>query len=290
MGVAMPIHFDVIRDGSQYFSRADGGQKFAIARQVLYQGNRGLANDNSPLGKQFNYDAANFTATFDFWADFIAPTAACEGRSFLTLNTYDRARFTYGFTQFAAHVANGDFVVWFRAMLGLPEASDYFPDLSVQSGHIVKEGAFNDTPLETDTTTGALMDYLNPTPGTVDDEEVIAAAKFIHWNMTHPASQALQVSQMVATGHAILKRADTRLGLDGVSADLCCIVMDILHQGRGTFAQMLQALQQSDPYKALLTIGSPVYDERIKTLTKELNARRPAFAQKKWKRSQAEFV
>jgi hypothetical protein len=286
----MPIHFDIIRDGSQFSSRADGGAKFAVGRQVHFQQNRGLANDNSPLGKQFDYDATKFSQKHPFWADYIAPTAFCEGRSFITLNTYDRARFTFGFTQFAAHVPNGDFVTWMRAMLARPEANDYFPDLALDNGQIVKVGTHGKTPLETKTTTEPLMLYLNPSLAAVDDEEVIAAAKFIHWTMNHPETQALQVDQMVATGHAILAEADTRLGLNGVGADLCCVVMDIRHQGRGTFAQMLQALKAADPYKALLAIGATSFSERVKTLKKMLDPKRAALAATKCNRAQREFV
>ena len=286
----MPIHFDIIRDGSQFFSRADGGAKFEIGRQVRFHGNIGLANDNFTLGKQFVYKADDHRQGFGFWADFIEPTAICEGRSFLTLNTYDRARFTFGFAQFAAHVPDGDFVIWLRSMLGEPNVNDYFPDLGLASGRIIKHGATGPIPLETAAATGPLMDFLNPSLAVVDDEEVIAAAKFIHWTMNHPNTQMLQVKQMVATGHALLRRADTRLGLDNVTGDLCCIVMDILHQGRGTFAEMLQAMRASDPYKALLSVGSITQPQRVATLRKELNARREAFAAKKWNSAQKEFV
>src|SRR5215470_11056897 len=124
----MPIHFEIVREGSLYSARPDGGAKFAVGQRVHYENNVGLANDNSVLAKQFNYSASSFEGPFGFWSDFIEPTAFCEGRSFITLNTYDRARFTFGFAQFAAHVPDGDFVTWFRDMLGQPEATDYFPD------------------------------------------------------------------------------------------------------------------------------------------------------------------
>jgi hypothetical protein len=286
----MTIHFDIIREGSLYSARADGGVKFAIGNQVHFHDNRGLANDNSALGRQFNYDATEFIEQFPFWAEFIAPTAFCEGRSFITLNTYDRARFTFGFTQFAAHVPNGDFVRWMRAMLQHPNADDYFPDLALKNGRITKLGQHGDAPLEADDSTQPLMLYLNPSLSSVEDEEVIAAAKFIHWTMNHVDTQALQVTQMVATGHTLLIEADKRIGLDGVSADLCCIVMDIRHQGRGTFAEMLKALREADPYKALLAIGAITYPERVKTLKKMLDPQRQAFALKHWSRQQQDFV
>jgi hypothetical protein len=287
----MPIHFNIIRDGSLFSARGDDdGIKFEVGRQVHFHQNIGLANDNSTLGKQFNYDAENFETAFPFWANFIAPTAACEGQSFITLNTYDRARFTFGFTQFAAHVPNGDFVRWMRTMLQHPSAGDYFPDLALVNGRIVKVGQQNTVPLESDDSTEPLMDYLNPSLSVVDDDEVIAAAKFIHWTMKHPETQDLQVRQMVATGHALLSEADKRIGLDGVSGDLCCVVMDIRHQGRGKFAEMLQALKATDPYKALLSIGSIPFPERVKTLKKLIEPQREAFAQRHWNRQQQELV
>jgi len=286
----MPIHFDIIREGSQFSSRADGGAKFAIGKQVHFHDNIGLANDNSPLGNQFIYKADDFRQGFAFWADFIEPTAICEGRSFLTLNTYDRACFTFGFAQFAAHVPDGDFVIWLRTMLAEPDVNDYFPDLGLENGRVVKHGATGTIALETASTTQPLMDYLNPSLAVVNDEEVIAAAKFIHWTMNHPNTQMLQVKQMVATGHSLLRRADTRLGLNNVTADLCCIVMDILHQGRGTFAEMLQAMRAGDPYKALLGVGAIAEPERVSTLRRELNLRRAAFATKKWNTVQKDFI
>jgi len=190
-------------------------------------------------------------------------------------------------------VPNGDFVTWLRAMLAEPEANDYFSDLGLQSGRVVKHSLNGIVPLESDDSTAPLMNYLNPTLTAIEDDEVVAAAKFIHWTMNHPNTQTLQVKQMVATGHAMLVHADRRLGLDNVAGDLCCIVMDILHQGRGgsgTFPDMLKALKTSDPYKALLAIGADNEPGRVKTLKKELDARRAAFAAKHWNSAQKEFV
>ncbi len=134
------------------------------------------------------------------------------------------------------------------------------------------------------------MNYFNPSLAVIDDEEIIGAAKFIHWTINHPNTQMLQAKQMVATGHRLLTRADTRLGLDNVGGHLCCIIMDILHQGRGTFAEMLKAIRASDPYEALLGVGAGDQPTRVKTLRKELNARRDIFAAKHWNSAQKEFV
>ena len=66
--------------------------------------------------------------------------------------------------------------------------------------------------------------------------------------------------------------------------------MDIRHQGRGKFSEMLQALQAADPYKALLAIGSIPFPERVKTLKKLIDPQRNAFAEKHWNRQQQELV
>ena len=68
------------------------------------------------------------------WAQLLDVTVRGEGRGrFTTLNTWDRAAFTSGFLQFAAHQPDGDFVQWFRALLKRPEASDYFPMLRLRT-------------------------------------------------------------------------------------------------------------------------------------------------------------
>ena len=147
-----------MRNGDDFSCKADGGPSYFVGRRVPYHGNIGLYNvfAGSKLEK-LNYQAADFQQPHGFWAAFIEPTAMCEGRNFLTLNTYDRAAFTFGFAQFAAHVENGDFVKYFRAMLGLPEAPDYFPHLGVVGGRICQTDGAVPVPLENDQTTKPLM-------------------------------------------------------------------------------------------------------------------------------------
>jgi hypothetical protein len=85
------------------------------------------------------YKPEDYKNSIDYWAYFINPTALAESKgSFHCLNTYDSAGFTIGFLQFAAHVAEGDFVKFFRALLELDEAAIYFPDLGLENGHIVQ--------------------------------------------------------------------------------------------------------------------------------------------------------
>lgn len=294
MGVTMALLFTIQRSGNDFSCRADSGRPFFVGRRVPYEDNVGLYNifRRTPLPK-LDFVAADFEAGSGFWAHFIEPTAICEGRNFLTLNTYDRAAFTFGFGQFAAHVPNGDFVRYFRTMLGLPEAKDYFPNLAVINGHIHRaEAGVPVSPLESDTSTQPLMNYLNPGLDDVQDSEVIAAAKLIHWTAASVSARAAQVDQMVATYQGFMARADQRLGIDGLAARECCVIADILHHGRGgksTWPLIQAALARPRKDEALLEIGLPRWKERLRTLKLALDAR-PQFGTLKWKSATRSFV
>ncbi len=82
--------------------------RFMIGYRTKYLDNYGLYNIESRTGLLYKPD--DFRTTYGFWADFIYPTAYVESKgSFFCFNTYDRAKFTFGFMQYAAHVPNGDF-------------------------------------------------------------------------------------------------------------------------------------------------------------------------------------
>ena len=61
-----------------------------------------------------------------------------------------------------------------------------------------------------------------------------------------------------------------KLPLDGLTDKLCITVLDILHQGRATYAQITVALGKADPFDALLALGSATYKERVATLRQEI--------------------
>ncbi len=296
----MAIFFEVLRDGAQFSVRVDGGAPLAIGAKVRYRSKAtgvdryGLSNDSGHFGsaeaKALQYKATDYQDVFPFWNDFIEPTAICEGQSFLSLNTYDRARFTFGFGQFAAHVPNGDFVKWFRAMLQRPEAEQYFPNLEVQGGRIVKVETAGNVPMEDSKTTDPLQRYLNPTLDEVEDAEVIAAAKLIHWTKHHADAQLLQVQHMIDVARALVTESDRRLGLDGRTADLCCVIMDVRHQGRAGYDSLQQALLSSKPYEALLEVGRDGEPGRVANLKAALKTRRAGLAAKKWSRAAGDFI
>jgi hypothetical protein len=279
-----------LKDGG-YFARVDGGPQFLVGRRVAFQGMKGLANVTGVASER--YDNAQFRdGDGDVWADFIYPTSVAEGGFFHTLNTYDRAHFTFGFLQFAAHVPDGDFVRYFRALLELPAAADYFPDLALEGGRIVRERNDGPVPIEDATSTAGLLDYLNPSTAEVEDTEVIQAAKFIHWVKNDPDHRKLQVD----IGKQIFRQAmagyDKSYGLDGRGIDTCLVVADIRHQGRGSSGEIRIALGSANPVAALLQIGAITFPERVKTVRRELDRlmQRPAFADRKYSRARGDFA
>jgi len=290
----MPIYFKILRNGDDFSCTADNGPAFFVGRRVPYEGHIGLYNvfARSKL-ERLNYAASDFQQPHGFWATLIEPTAICEGLNFLTLNTYDNAALTFGFGQFAAHVPNGDFVKYFRALLGLSNAADYFPHLGVVDGRICLTDGSQPMPLEGDKTTQPLMNYLNPGLSEVQDSEVVAAAKFIHWTSSSADARVAQVTEMVAVFRTYMSNADSRVGINGCSGNLCCVIADILHQGRGgkgtTWPLIHQALKSARPYEALLAIGPPKFNSRKATLKKAIDAR-PEISAKRWSSAQKDFI
>lgn len=289
----MAIFFEIRRTGNNFSCTADGGPAFFVGKRVPYGPRIGLYNifSSSKLEKLY-YAAADFSAGYGFWATFIEPTASVEGGNFLTLNSYDRAAFTFGFGQFAAHVPDGDFVGYFKALLARPEAGDYFPHLGIDKGRICQTDVNPPAPLEDSSSTAKLMTYLNPTPDEVEDAEVIAAAKLIHWTSNHVGAREVQVEHMIGAFKSYVARADKRVGVNGRSAAICCVIGDILHHGRGgkmTWPLIQAALAKGDPLSALLQIGEPPWHGRLVGLKKAIDAR-PDFAAMTWSSAAADFV
>ena len=292
----MAIHFEIERSGRKFSSRADGGAAFFVGSQTSYHDRtsgddfEGLYNVPRRELPKLLYKASDYRGMYKFWADFIEPTSKCEGGNFLTLNTYDRARFTWGFAQFGAHVPDGDFVHFFRDMIGRPECSNYFPDLAVRDGRVVKISGGNVVALESATSTARLMDYLNPSMAAVEDSEVICAAKLIHWTTSVQQARELQVMHMVGVFKRLMKDCDARLNLDGRSADICVVICDIRHQGRARMPAIQSALDSNRPLTNLLSLGSIAYRERCATLKAEIAARGSDLTSKHWSRQNGDFV
>lgn len=258
-----------LEEGNKYFGRIDG-RRFYIGSRVPYREGKGLVNLSGNAGQK--YDRTRFRERYDFWADFIHPTAMAEGALFHTLNTYDRAFFTFSFLQFAAHVPDGDFVVYLRALLKLPLAAEYFPDLVLVGERICRVTDSGPVPLETSTSTAGLCDYLNPTIREIEDTEVIQAARFVHWAQTDPLNRQTQIEVGINHFRRNMVQYALRYGLDGQPAAICLVIADIRHQGRAKSAAIIAALESSKPLDALLGLGAALYPQRVRVLRREINA------------------
>ncbi len=278
-----------LEQGHKYFGKIDG-TRFFIGNRVSFDGGKGLQNlVGTPAQK---YNRADFRTLHGFWADFIHPTAMAEGALYHTLNTYDRARFTFTFLQFAAHVPNGDFVVYLRALLKLPLASEYFPDLLLLNNRVCRITEHGTVPLETDATTAPLMDYLNPSLHQIEDTEIIQAAKFIHWAQNDPAHRQTQIDLGIANFKKNMFGYAQVYGLDGVEDTICQLVTDIRHQGRAKTPAIVSALHSSKPLESLLALGEPKYHERVVVLRQEIKRliAEGTFGTHKYSTSKKDFV
>lgn len=278
--------------GTQWSAKPKGSAEapFLIGATVPYSdadgAHRGLYQPNLKKIPQLYYDRHAAAASIGLWAHFIWPTVTAEGGGHhLVVNTYDRARFTFGFYQLAAHTPNDNLILLFRELLTLDKAKDYFPDLSLVGGRVHRTDAGATYSLESETQVHrpngkvetqivGFMSYLNPDTTTAGEAEALTAAKLMHWLLNDPT--AVEASVKVAFG--IMRRkvraAAQAHGLKGKDPRLGIWVSDIIHQSRGTSAQITAALGKSDLAKqlqALSEIGEDKYPERSKTIRSRIS-------------------
>jgi hypothetical protein len=250
--------------------------KFIIGSRTVYLGNVGLINTAVTSGLVYN--PAEFISDYGFWAYFIYPTAMAESKgSYTCLNTYDKAQFTYSFMQYGAHVPNGDFVKFFRKLLALPNAADYFPKLVLKDSRIFyKDSTGTLKQLESDASTQALMDYLNPTRSDVETQELICSARMIHWAGNDTAHRKIQVETGIQHFKNNMVEYNRLFKLNGVPAKVCQVICDIRHQGRGKNHEIANALNTNGNYDLafanLCTVGAAKYITRITTVRNTINS------------------
>jgi hypothetical protein len=263
--------------GLVYYAKLAGSSepKITVGYKTLYHDNYGLYN--TAIDQNLIYNPANYEAEKGFWAYFIYPTAMAESKgSFFCLNTYDRARFTFGFMQYAAHVPNGDFVRFFRSLLKLPNANAYFPRLNLINNriHYVNETGAS-SQLENDNSTTMLSDYFNPSLSEIENQEVICSARMVHWAMNDPAHRKAQVDTAIDNFKRNMIGYNTRFNLNGATAKVCQLICDIRHQGRGDNDMIAMALNTGgnweSAYTNLAKIGYVTYKNRIDTVRKVIS-------------------
>lgn len=230
---------------------------------------RGFNAEKAPT-----YSHADWLDAHGAWAALIEPTGEGESHnSFTCLNSYDRAAFTFGFYQLAAHTPNDNLVLLFRKLLATDEAAIYFPDLALSGGKVHLRDAGNLRPLEgaqdrrdgenRPREQGAFMEYLNANMKDVDAAERRAASRLIHWACHSETHRRIQVDVAVALAKKKVARIAQRVAQHGTSLDerpmpVVAMALDILHNGRGgrmTFVRIADALKAPDPLPELAKIG-----------------------------------
>ncbi len=256
--------------GNRFYARVNEGPERYVGTEVTYLDRRGLMNVEAQAGAVYAAEAHRHS--LGHWAEVIVPTAMAESRGAYTcLNTYDRAAFTFGFLQWAAHTPNANFVCLLRKLLALPSAATLFPELTLVDGRVALRGGGGPRLLESDQSTAPLMAWLNDTPDSVDRDEAQVAARFVDWALGYAEHRQAQVDFAVAEAKRAMAGYARRYGLDGAGDELLVAVADIRHQGRAGSAQILTALRAADPLDALLRLGAERYPTRCATLRSEID-------------------
>ena len=281
---------DITQSGKTFKAKTGSGLTFVVGsstsfsddmnRVGLFQGSTAIS-DSLQFGV---YKAADFTGAFGQWAHFIEPTLNAEGGArFATINTYDRAAFTFGAPQLAAHTPNRNFIVYLRALLALPDADKHFPELSLLDNgagkmtvHQAIAGVFEnlEEAIQVVRPNGKkevqlprLMTFLNASPVKIDANELSATARLMNWLRLDPKAKELQISVFIDHAKENLQAAKQKVAaFDGSDWRTALWVMDIRHQGRGTHDEIKAAFANASPQAGLKKIGASKYPGRIKTV------------------------
>lgn len=266
--------FTLRNDGSKWFAQTDGTDEFYVGRETSNGSYIGLYMRSSEYyGPAF--EAADHEERIDHWANLLELTGWGESENhFNVINTYDSAKFTFGFYQLAAHTPYDNLILFFHRLAELPEFADYFPELTIKDGNlhrIDENGGLTD--LEEVMATGPngrrqlqlFMNYLNAHRYEHDRQEVLQAARLIHWSNNSAAMRQMQVDLANDILQHKMSKYHGWYDLDGASDVICALVADIHHQGRASKTRVTAALHSADPVERLITIN-PGYSGRIAAL------------------------
>lgn len=272
-GGAAPIVTWAIRD-REVFARVEDGPEFYVARRTTYGSRVGLAQISRLTGPV--YDPTAYTAEFGPWAHLVYAIGASESANrFNRINSYDRADFTFGFFQLAAHTPQDNLVLLLRRATALPAFQRHFPELQMKDErlHRITEGSATDLEAEVynarqdERQLAHLMRYLNPVETQLDDAEIIHAARLVDLCEHSPEFCALQVRTAIQiTARKFRERYQQWYDLNGLSDSICVAIADIHHQGRAKKAQVRAALASTRPLASLTKLGEDRYPERCRSL------------------------
>lgn len=247
-------------------------EKFYVASVQPYLQMNGLARIGGSI-----YDRFEEESHFGLWSHFIWPTVMAEGYGRkLVVNTYDRARFTWGFYQLAAHTAEDNLILLMRELLKLDTAKFYYPDLTLnERGHVTQITPNGNKDLELSVKINGenqipdFMKYMNPTSSRVENVEVLNAAKFIDWANRDPSMLYTTTNISIQIMKNNLRKWNRIYNLINQRVETAIMVIDIHHQGRGKKKDVQFALDMptySQKMEALYKIGYNNHTDRINTL------------------------
>lgn len=283
---AVPTIRKVVASGkTDYFATLPGVAEYYVARATKYLSRRGLMQPGSKLYGP-RYTAAAFAEEYGTVAGMLAAISAGESTGYFNrLNTYDRAAFTFGFFQLAAHTPKDNLILLFRRAAGENAAfQSLFPDLKLVDGILHRDLGTHTVSLEkeyprpghpTELNLKDFMSYLNPDGMNVDDTELSTSARITHLANTDDEFNGLQVNVAAQITMKKLRNIYSPwYNLDGVSDLICTAIADIHHQARGTKTQVKNALSSSNTVagkvSALCKVGEGDYPERCATLKQAL--------------------
>lgn len=265
----------------EVYARIDGGAEFFVARRVTYGQRAGLAQISKLTGPVYDPDG-EMAEAYGQWAYLVYTIGVSESSNrFNRLNSYDRAAFTFGFFQLAAHTPKDNLVLLLRRATELEEFQNYFPELQMKNGRLHRIVGANATDLEVETydpNSGEmqlrnLMTYLNPSDKELDDAEIIHAAKLVALCEESSEFCNLQVRTSIQiTAGKFRNRYQKWYDLSGALDTICTAIADIHHQGRGKKSEVQAALDSNKPLAALTKIGEAKYPERCESLRKTIAA------------------
>jgi hypothetical protein len=271
----------VSEDKFDYFATLYKDPEYYVARSVSYESYKGLYQPHSKFnGPRFM--PSDYVNEYGSVAGMLAVISTSESEGYFNrLNTYDRASFTFGFFQLAAHTPNDNLILLFRR--AIQDSSTFrtlFPNLLLVNGILYRKLGPHSVSLENqyprpgyqnEQILKDFMSYLNPDVNNIDDTELSIAARIVQLANTDVSFNHIQVN--VAAQITMRKLRDLYsiwYKLNGVSDVICTAIADIHHQGRGTKSEIRNVLSSTasfdDKVNALCMIGHDKYLPRCKSL------------------------
>ncbi len=266
--VSKGLPFELLSKNNKWFAKtANSNEAFYVGKEIKQAGRGYFGIYQSPseyYGPQ--YKAEDFYDKIDHWAVLLEVTGYCESNNYFNLvNTYDRAKFTFGFYQLAAHTPNDNLILLFKELALLEEFKTYFPELTLIDGRLHRfdksDNSYSDlekpfTNNKGNTNLQFFMNYLNPLRKRIDTQEILHAARLIHWANNSDAMRETQVQVANEKLQSKMNIYNRWYNLDGQPDIICAIIADIHHQGRATKSRVKKALQSANPMDNLIHINS----------------------------------